>query len=338
MKAIVIEGKRKLALVERDTPKADGQNVLMKIERVGICGSDIHFWENGDDKDKGLIMGHEFSGVVVDPGSRTDLKAGDRVTALPMNNCQECFYCKNGQFNRCTNVFAASPGISAPGAYAEYFLARTDVVRKLPDNVSLEEAAMLEPAAVSLRAVLEAGVKPGDSVLVSGGGIIGLLAAAWAKYAGATYIAMTEANPLRGENAVTLGDVNEYFDARDEQLIPKLLKASGGGFDVCIDCAGLAASINTGIFALKKGGVLAQVGQNYTPQPVNILIMTIKEIKFLGMFAYVHEFDRALNILAKGGINLKRFISGTVGLDGVQEAFERLSSGKYPDVKILIQP
>lgn len=337
MRAVMIEDKKKLVVGEVAAPKPDGNNVILRITKCGICGSDLHMWENGDRK--GLIMGHEFAGIVEDPGALKDtLKAGDRVTALPLNPCGKCEACQAHIYNHCAHGLDASPGITAAGAYAQYYAARPDMVRKLPDHVSDDEAAMLEPTAVALRAVHLANIKVGDKVLIAGGGIIGLLVAAWAKISGASYIAMTEANTLRADNAKAMGDVDEVFNALDEQLVPKLMQASGGGFTHFIDCAAVAPAINTGIMALKHSGRMVLAGVNYSPVPISTLLLVIKEIAVQPTFGYVYEFDQALDLIAKNKINLKRFISGIVGLDGVQEAFERLTAGTYPDVKILIQP
>jgi len=338
VRAVVLEGKKQLTVKEVPTPQADGNKVLIKIERCGICGSDIHFWDMGDRV--GLIMGHEFGGTVVDPGSREDLKVGDRVTALPLNPCGKCPACQKGKWNACMPALKVSPGLypAAPGAYSEYFLSHPAMVRKLADHVSFDEAAMLEPAAVTLRAVRVIDVQPGDTVLVAGGGIIGLLAAAWAKAAGASYIALTEANPLRGENALKMGDVDAYFDARDEQVVPKLMQASGGGFDKFIECVGVAPSVNTGLAALKNGGDCLLAGVSYVPLAISTILMTIKELNIKATLGYVDEFDLALKMITNGKIELTRFISGYVGLDGVQDSFDKLTSGKYGDVKILIDP
>ena len=176
MKAVKIEGSKKLAVVDSPVPQADGTKVVIKITTVGICGSDLHIWDNGDRV--GLIMGHEFCGTVVDPGSREDLKVGDRVTALPLNPCGECPICKDPRFHTCMNSLKnGSPGVTSAGAYAEYFASRPDMVRKLSDTISDVEAAMIEPAAGTLHAVNLAQVKTGEKVLVIGGGVIGMLTA-----------------------------------------------------------------------------------------------------------------------------------------------------------------
>ncbi|NPV26552.1 MAG: alcohol dehydrogenase catalytic domain-containing protein [Firmicutes bacterium] len=270
MRAVKLVGKKQLATVETDTPKTDGNQVIIKVSRVGICGSDIHIWEKGERSE--LIMGHEFCGTVVDPGALKDtISVGDRVAVIPLNPCGKCGPCTSGQPKYCVNSLAASPGVTATGGYAEYYAARPYMVRKLPDEMSDDEAAMIEPTAVALRAVRLAGFKPGDKVLVTGGGIIGLLCAAWSRIYGASYLALTEANPLRVENALKMGDVDAVFDATDQQLVPKLIEATGGGFDHVLECAAVAPAVNTGIMALKKnrphgsGGSELRVGTHQYP-------------------------------------------------------------------------
>ena len=176
-------------------------------------------------------------------------------------------------------------------------------------------------------------------MLVTGGGIIGLLCAAWARIAGASYIALTEANPKRAEKALEMGDVDEVFDAKDEELVKKLLTASKGGFDQALECAAVAPAVNTTIQSLKYGGKLVLVGVNYSPVPVSTLLIVLRELEVKGTIGYApEEFDQSIELMAKKVIETERFISRTVGLDGVQDAFEQLTSGDNPDVKIIIQP
>ncbi|HZK84995.1 MAG TPA: alcohol dehydrogenase catalytic domain-containing protein [Desulfosporosinus sp.] len=336
MRVVVLDGPKKLSVVEKPTPQADGKKVIIKISKVGICGSDLHMWEKGERV--GLVMEHEFSGTVVDAGLLKDsLKVGDRVTALPLDPCLKCVSCLKGDINMCLNP-VASPGIRADGAYAEFFACRPDMIRKLPDSISDDEATMLEPAAVTLRAVRNAGIKPGDKVLINGGGIIGLLSAAWARFAGASYIALTEANKTRGENAAKMADIDAYFDATDPEMLNKLLQGSGGGFDQAIDCTAVPSAINNAIMAMNRGGRIILAGVSYKPIPINTLVVVLREIEFKGTIAYSHEFDKAMDIIGSKRLNTERFISGTIELDGAQAAFEKLTAGTYPDVKILIRP
>lgn len=337
MRAVQITGKNQLSVIETDKPQADGTKVVMKITDCGICGSDIHIWDAGRE---GLILGHEFGAIVVDPGALKDtLKEGDRITALPGNPCGVCESCRNGFLNTCDHGFDAMTGITAPGAYCEYFAIRPDMVMKLPNNVSNEEGAMLEPTAVALHAVRKAGVKPGDKVFVAGAGIIGLLCAAWARIAGASYIALSETNGLRAEKAKDFGDIDDVFDATDEKLVENLKEKSKGGFDHAFECAAVAPAVSTVIQAVKPRGRVLLLGINYAPVPVMTVFAVRKEAEIMGSFGYsLPDFQMSIDLMSRKIIQTERFIDYRVGLDGVQEAFERLSSGTSSDVKILIQP
>jgi L-iditol 2-dehydrogenase len=335
MRAVILEGPKTMVVREVPTPKSNGNKVLIKISKVGICGSDLHMWKAGELK--GLIMGHEFCGTVVDPGCLQDtLKEGDRVTAFPMNPCGKCSACKVGMINMCESGMANIMGAGFPGAFAEYFLARPDMVRKLPDNIDDETATMIEPAAVALRAVYQAKIKPGDKVLITGGGIIGLLCANWARQAGASFIALTEVNQLRLNYAKKMGEADLVLDGRDENLIPKLMEASGGGFDVALECTGVTPGIDTSILTVKPSKRIVLVGVSFVPVAVSTFMVFLKELELKGTAAYTDEFDICMDLIAKGKIKVKKYISDTVSMDGVQDAFERLSSGKTEDVKILI--
>lgn len=338
MRALRLEEARKLVAVDIDPPQPDGDKVIIKVSRVGICGSDLHYWN--EENCIGIILGHEVMGTVVDPGSRIDLKIGDRVTALPINPCMKCPSCQRGYYHICIQTLAGSPGTSVynPGACAEYAAYRPDMVRKLPDSISDEEAAMIEPGAVALRAVRDAGVKPGDKVLISGAGVIGLLCAMFARKAGASYIAITETNPHRIEKARQYGDAHQVFDVFDPNFLLGLLEASSPGFDIFIDCSGVGPAIDTGVSLLKTGGgVVELVGLNMEPVPVSLMFMVMKEpiIRPI-VFYYQEEFDLCLKMIANKEIDIARFITRTCTLEETQAAYEDLTSGKSTDVKVMI--
>jgi (R,R)-butanediol dehydrogenase/meso-butanediol dehydrogenase/diacetyl reductase len=338
MKAVAIEGKCQLKLIDTDQPQATDSKLLIKVERTGICGSDIHMWHNG--APVGLIMGHEFGGTIADPGPAKDMfKAGERVTVLPANPCMECKFCKRQLYAACVNYMADAPGISTPGAYAEYFLANPLMVRRLPDAMSMEEGAMVEPSAVALRAVHLANIQPGDRVLVVGSGIIGLLCAAWARISGAAYVALSELNPVRREKALSYGDVDEVFDAGDPKLQKKLLTATDGGFDKTLECAGPAPAVQSAIGATGYGGTVVLVGVNYDLVPIYTMRVNMREIMIKGSYGYSpEEFDTCIDYIARKALKTDRFVDDIVGLDGVQNAFERLNDPKGDAVKIMVKP
>lgn len=339
MKCVSISGERKLVLKDKEVPVSKDGSVVIEVKSCGICGSDIHNWEVGGPV--GLVMGHEFAGVVVDPGNRIDLEKGDRVTGLPISPCGKCEACKRGDVQYCPETWSEAVGLALTnsGGYAEYTSCRSDMVRKLPGNVSFDAACMVEPSAVSLHAVNLSNIKIGDDVLIVGGGIIGLMAAEFAKMAGARYVAMVETNKKRGRKAVSFGKVDEYYDALKEDTIPKLITKTNGGFDVVIECCGNAGAVTEALMTVKPGGVVVLVGVSPTPISIPTVVGVMREVKMLGAIAYTaQEFDTCLNLIASKKLNVTKYIDDLVSLDRVQESFERLTSGKDSAIKIIIKP
>jgi len=339
MKCVSISGQRKLVLKDKEVPVSKDGSVVIEVKSCGICGSDIHNWEVGGPI--GLVMGHEFAGVVVDPGSRADLEKGDRVTGLPISPCGKCEACKRGDIQYCPETWNEAVGLALTnsGGYAEYTSCRPDMVRKLPGNVSFDAACMVEPSAVSLHAVNLSNIKIGDDVLIIGGGIIGLMAAEFAKMAGARYVALMETNKKRGKKAVNFGKVDEYYDALKEDTIPKLITKTNGGFDVVIECCGNAPAVSEALMAVKPGGLVVLVGVSPVPISIPTVVGVMKEVKMLGAIAYTAaEFDTCLNLIANKKLNVVKYIDDLVALDKVQDSFERLTSGKDSAIKIVIKP
>ena len=341
MKVVKLVGKQKLEVVEIDKPARDGKNVIIKVVNCGICGSDLHYWEAGEGMAgaKNLIMGHEFQGICDDPGTREDLKAGDRVTVVPSNPCGKCAPCMKGWMNLCVEITRRpQPGLNGPGAYAEYIAVRPDMARKLPDSIGDLTACLIEPLTVALHTIRTAYIRPGDCVHIGGAGIIGLSCAAWARINGASYIAMTEVNDWRRDKARELGVIDDVFDGRDEKLISKVKKATSGGVDVAIDTSAAEAGINSAILMLKPKGTLVLAGVSLKPQSLMTLIALAKEITIKSVFAYLpSEFDTVMDFMARGVLkNMERFISRTIDMNEAQSAFEDLHSGKSRDVKVVI--
>jgi threonine dehydrogenase-like Zn-dependent dehydrogenase len=338
MKAVKIEGPKKLTVSDVPVPRANGERVLIRVKTSGICGSDLHIWEEG--ARAGLIMGHEFGGTVEHPGSREDLAPGDRVTVIPLNPCGECPWCLNSEYHTCRYSFKRGiPGVTSAGAYAEYFSARPDMVRRLPGTVGDAEAAMIEPAAVGFHAVHLAGIKPGDKVLIVGGGVIGCMCAMWARLHGASFIGMSEANESRGRKALEFGDIHALFDAKDPELTSTMRTTADGMFDKAVDCSASASGINAAVNVLNNQGTLILVGISYSPVPIMTLPVCLKELRIIGDIGYsIPEFEHVIGMMARRVIHTERFIDSSIGLEDVQGVFERLSSGNAPETKILIRP
>lgn len=339
MKCVALSGVKSLEVKEIADPVSVDGRVVMEVKKAGICGSDIHNWDNG--APEGLVMGHEFSGVVLDPGSRTDLKVGDRVTSLPISPCGECEACKSGNPQYCGQTWSHALGLTLdnPGSYAEKTSFRPDMVKKLPDSVSDDEGAMVEPTAVSLHAANLANIKEGAKVLVIGGGVIGLGCAMFAKKMGASLVCVSETNDKRGEKAVELGVADKYLDAKDPEFVVKAMAESMGGFDVVLECVGIAPAINNAIFTVKQGGTIVLVGVSTKPEAIFSVMAVMKELKVFGAIAYtVEEFEDVINMIANKEIDVMKFVTNIVSLEDTQKAFEDLTSGNGTDIKILIDP
>lgn len=339
MKCVAIKGKKLLEKTTIFDPKSKNGSVVMDIKKAGICGSDIHYWDIG--MPEGLVMGHEFCGVVTDPGSRKDLKVGDRVTALPISPCGECLACKTGNPQYCPNTWNEAVGLSLtnPGGYAEKTAVRPDLVVKVPSNITDAEVAMVEPAAVGLHAVDLANIKIGDKVLVIGAGIIGDLCAMFAKMNGASYVAVSETNEKRGKKAVSLKCADEYFDAKDENFMVNVKKECPYGFDVVFDCSGVSAAVTTALCAARPNGTVVLVGVSMDNITIPSIALVMHELKVFGAIGYTYEeFVQCINLMSTRKVDMLKFVDDIVGLDDVQKAFERLTSGDDNAIKILIDP
>ncbi len=339
MKCVKIDGPKSLVVDEIDAPVSRKGSVVIKVESCGICGSDIHYWDSG--QPKGLVMGHEFCGRVVDPGNRKDLVIGDKVTGLPISPCGACEACKTGnpQYCRATWLNAVGLSLKNPGGYAEYTSCRSDLVKKIPNTMSFDEGTLVEPSAVALHAVALANIKVGAKVLVIGGGIIGLMACEFAKLEGACYVALLETNMSRAKKSTTVGKADDYFDARKESTIAKLIEASNGGFDIVIECCGNSAAVSEAILAVKPGGKIILVGVSTGPVTIPTVAAVMGEVTITGAIAYTEkEFETCIDLISHKRINVKKYIDDVKPLEKAQESFERLTSGKDDAVKIVLHP
>ncbi len=335
MKSVAIKGKKEFEIKEINEPEKEEGKVLIKVKKTGICGSDIHYWELG--QPVGLVMGHEYAGEVLDNGGREDLKVGDRVTALPISPCGECEACLTGNIHYCHDTWLHASGLSLdnPGGLAPQLKVRSDMVLKLPDNMSYEEGALVEPTAVGYHAINLANIDVGDNVLVIGGGIIGLVSAMFAKRSGASKVVVSETNERRGEKAVSLGVADEWIDAKDE----KVMADYNSKFDKVIECCGNTPAVNSAMSLVKAGGTVILVGVSMTPINLATIETVMKEITVIGAIAYTKaEFAKCISMIANKEVEVLKFVSKTVSLEEVGKSYEELYSGESDSIKILVDP
>ena len=339
MKCVKIKGEKRLEIATIKKPVSKNGSVIIRVKACGICGSDLHYFEAGEPLE--LIMGHEFAGEVVDPGDRSDLKVGDRVTGLPISPCLECEACKTGNVQYCVKTWQDAVGLSLTnsGGLAEYLSCRSDMVKKIPDKVTFQDATLVEPSAVSLHAINLANIKVGDKVLIIGGGIIGLMAAEFAKLNGASYIALMETNMKRARKALKYGVINEIFNASDTNVISKALKKTNGGYDKVIECCGNQYAVSEAIMSVKPGGTIVLVGVSMIPISVPMVASVMREVTMKGAIAYTEaEFETCIELIEKKIINVHKYIDKRVNLENVKEAYLDLISGKTDNIKIIVKP
>jgi (R,R)-butanediol dehydrogenase/meso-butanediol dehydrogenase/diacetyl reductase len=338
MRAVSLQGKRKFAVIETKKPESVGNKVIIKVAASGICGTELSIWKEGEPV--GAIPGHEFCGVIEDPGAfKGVMHKGERVSAMELDPCNQCSVCLRGYGHMCPGMMSHLMGWLSPGSYAEYIAVRQDMVRKLPDKISDVEGVLIEPAAVALHAIRMGNTLPGDKVLITGAGTIGLFAAACARIGGASYVAATELKKYRAEIARSMGDIDETFDADDPDLVSKLIQGSKGGFDVVIEATGVPQALQTACMAAKPAARIVQVGGAAPVLSAPNFTVVSKELRIIGAWTFTaDEYDITMDLAAKKLLKLERFVTSRTDFDGVQKAYETLTSDDCREIKIIINP
>ena len=331
---------------ERPLPKLQSpHDVLVAVNYTGICGSDVHYWQHGAIghfvvKDP-MVLGHESAGTVVEVGADVKtLKPGDRIALEPGYPCRRCSSCLSGRYNLCPDmVFAATPPYD--GTLAGFWVAPFDFCYKLPDNVSLQEGALIEPLAVAVHIVKQARVQPGQSVVVMGAGPVGLLCAAVAKSFGATKVVSVDIVQAKLDFAKSFAATHTYMSQRvsPEENARNLLEAAdltaNGGADVVIDASGAEPSIQTSLHVVKMGGTYVQGGMGKADITFPIMALCLKEVTARGSFRYGSgDYKLAIELVAAGKVDVKRLVDGVVAFKDAEEAFKKVKEGQV--IKILI--
>uniref|UniRef100_A0A146L8Y1 Sorbitol dehydrogenase n=2 Tax=Lygus hesperus TaxID=30085 RepID=A0A146L8Y1_LYGHE len=333
-----------LRLENRSIPTPKDDEVLLKMGNVGICGSDVHYLCHGRIADfvvrEPMIMGHEAAGTVAKVGKNVkNLKVGDRVAIEPGVACRTCSFCKEGQYNLCPDmIFCATPPVH--GNLSRYYCHAADFCFKLPDHVSLEEGALLEPLSVGVHACRRAGVTLGSKVLVLGAGPIGLVSTLAAKAMGASTVVIIDLLEDRLTLAKSCGADVTLKITREESpaaVAKRVEEALGEKPDKTLDCTGYSNTINTGLEATKSGGTFVLVGMGQNEVTIPLLAASIREIDIRGVFRYCNDYPLALAMVASGKVNVKQLITHRFELEETLKAFETAKTGAGNPVKIMIR-
>lgn len=287
---------------------------------------------------KDFVMGHEFCGVVTNPGE-SNFKVGDRVTFWANLYCGECDMCRAGLEHLCREVNGTNyTGFVENGAYTEYFVGKIKNAYKLPDEVSDISAGLIDPLMVAYHAVGKANIKLGQKVLVVGTGIIGHMIAELAKKSGAAYVAMSKLHDHKVAVAKKAGFVDEFFD--DKTIREDVKKILPKGFDVAFEVVGAASALDHCIQTVKPSGKVIMIGNSMTETiPVNINRAVLQEVQLIGSVSCTREeFAGTIDIIAKKIINPEIYVTDIVKLEDLQKTFERLITPEDPILKAVYKP
>ena len=342
MKVAVMLGIGKMGFEERDIPQPKDDEVLVKLEYVGICGSDLHYYESGAIGDyvvkPPFVLGHEPGGTVVEVGKNvTHLKVGDRVALEPGKTCGHCEFCKTGRYNLCPDVvFFATPPVD--GVFQEYVAHEAGLCFKLPDNVSTMEGALIEPLAVGFHAARQGGAQAGQVAVVTGAGCIGLVSMMALKAMGVSKVYSVDVMDKRLDKALELG-ADGVINGSREDAVKKVMELTGGmGCDLVIETAGTEITTRQAVQMTKKGATIVLVGYSKTGEiKMPISLALDKELTFKTVFRYRHIYPMAIDAAASGRVNLKGIVTNEFALDDIQEAMDESVNNKADIVKAVVK-
>lgn len=329
----------KVEFQERTLPEFGDQSVLVKVKAASICGSDLHIFKG---KHPGaplpVAIGHELAGEVLKVGRKVSrVKEGDRVAIEPVVMCGECDFCRRGQYNLCAN--GSVQYRKGQGAFTRYFVADEARTHRLPEGVSYEEGALMEPLSIAVHAVKRARIKLGHTVAVFGAGAIGLMIAHLTRRVGAMETFVVDVKQFRLDRAKTAG-ASHVINASSQDAVDEILRRTEGwGVDRTFEAVGTERTLIDAMRALKKGGTATVLGvfeDQKVSIPANLIVP--REITVTGSQGFCWDFEDALKLLRAGAINLRQLIlTDTMPLSELQAAFERLMDPASRSIKIVVQ-
>lgn len=312
-RSAVLASAKTLDILERAVPTPGPHELLIRVEAVGICGSDVHYYEHGRIGpyvvEHPMVVGHEAAGVVVATGEDVaDRTIGDRVALEPGVPCRTCLQCLSGQYNLCPDVvFFATPPVD--GAIAQLVTIDADFAHPVPEGLTTEQAAMAEPVSVGVWAARRAGISPGDRILVTGAGPIGLLAAQVAQAFGGIDVTVTDLSDFRLAVARELGlGAHRAIEPLTSQ------------YDVLIECSGAQPALTNGLQAIARRGRVVLVGMGADTVSIDVPLIQSREITLTGTFRYANTYPLALRLIATGQVKVDEIITHRFSIDQTEDA------------------
>lgn len=343
MKALVLSAYKQLELEDMPVPQPADDELLIRIKACGICGSDVHGFDGSTGRRiPPIVMGHEAAGVVEAVGSKVaNFKTADRVTFDSTVYCGDCFYCKRGQINLCDNrevIGVSTPLFRRMGAFAEYVTVPARIAYALPDSMPFAHAALIEAASVAVHGGSLTPLEPGDTALVVGAGMIGLLTLQAVRQAGAARVFVIDLDDTRLKMARDLG-ATDTFNSKQQDVIAEIQKRTEGrGADVALECVGITDAISLAVESVRKGGAVTLVG-NVAPK-IELALQSVvaRQIRLQGSCASSGEYPEVIAMMADGGIRVEPLVSAVAPLTEGASWFQRLYNREPGLLKVVLQP
>ncbi len=343
MRALLLKEYRQLEVTDFPTPEIGDDEVLVRVRACGICGSDVHGYDGSSGRRiPPLVMGHEASGTVAAVGSAVrGLTEGDRVTFDSTVYCGCCFFCLRGEPNLCDrrNVLGVSTGeYRRHGAFAEYVAVPARIVYPLPDSLPFEEAALIEAVSIAFHAVGRLRLRLGDTAVVVGSGMIGLLVVQTLRRAGCGRIFAVDIDDYKLERAREFG-ADEGFNSRKLDAPAAVAeRTEGRGADLALEVVGIADSLNTAIACVRKGGSVGLVG-NLTPKvELPLQAVVTRELSLFGTAGSAGEYPACMAMMARREIDVRPLITATAPLEAGPSWFDRLYNHEPGLMKVILEP
>ncbi len=341
MKAAIWHGRRDMRIEEVPEPEVGPEDVRIKVAYSGVCHTDVFEYLYGPQTifNPPLSLGHEFSGVVEEVGEASSgLEKGDRVTGLPYYPCWECYFCKQNLWNLCPN--AKAHGMHINGTFAEYVLLHYKGVYKIPEGVTLEEAAVVEPTSVVYRALKRSGLKEGESVHIVGAGPVGLLLAHVAKYKGADKIVVSEPLESRRQKALEMGATHVVNPEVEDPISKTYEICDGLGAHVSFDCVGSIATLDTAVYSTRRNGRVGILGFGFYESPtypLALLAAFASEYNYFATLGYNVEFKEVLDLVGEGKLKPAQLISNIIPFDEMIDFFDHFEETRRKHLKTLVK-
>jgi len=343
MKALLLSEYKQLSIADLPAPILGPGEAMVRVAACGICGSDVHGYDGSSGRRiPPIVMGHEAAGVIAAVGDGvTGYSVGDRVTFDSTVYCGECEFCHRGEVNLCDRrqvVGVSCDDYRRAGAFAEYINVPERILYRLPDGLSFSDAAMLEAVSVAIHAVRVAEVRGGETALVIGAGMIGLLILQAAKASGCSRVFVTDVDATRLDMARSLG-ADAVFDSSRESLASRIEQLTAGrGVDVVLEAVGCPETVSAAIDCTRKGGTVALVGNIAPEVSIPLQKVVTRQIRLQGSCASAGEYPRAMQWIAEGKIKVAPLITAVAPLEEGPSWFARLYAREPNLMKVVLDP